>query len=212
MLCGLDAATQLAGPNLQVRQLLLLHEPSQGGRKLQQGEDSTTQHRNFNFHDLCYGSVCRNSYLFAPRREACVTAQPSLQVVGALPVPTQVDGAGLNVDVHQVVDDLALDVILDAVDEETPTHVYHLDEGEIPGGRAGWGEREFAFDIARPDNKNRRRRFTCRADQGPEVGSWFCSIQFFSGNPTWRQSCCSPGSLDTTPSLPAQGGRLSDGK
>lgn len=77
-------------------------------------------------------------YLFAPRREPCVTAQPSLQVVGALSVPTQVDGAGLDVDVHQVVDDLTLDVILDAVDEETPTNVYHLDEGEIPGGRAGW--------------------------------------------------------------------------
>jgi len=32
-------------------------------------------------------------------------------------------------------------VILDLVDEETPTHVDHLDEGEIPGGRAGRGER-----------------------------------------------------------------------
>lgn len=73
-------------------------------------------------------------YLSAPRREARVAAQPPLQVVGALAVPTQVDGSGLNVDVHQVVDDLTLDVILDPVDEETPTHVYHLDEGEVPGG------------------------------------------------------------------------------
>lgn len=74
-------------------------------------------------------------YLSATRREACVTAQPPLQVVGALSVPTQVDGPGLDVDVHQVVHDLTLDVILNPVDEETPTHVYHLDEGEIPAGK-----------------------------------------------------------------------------
>ncbi|KAA8579965.1 hypothetical protein FQN60_005500, partial [Etheostoma spectabile] len=80
-------------------------------------------------------------YLFAPRREACVPTQPALHVVGALSVPTQVDGAWLDVDVHQVVDNLALDVILDPVDEEAPTHVYHLDEREIPGGRTEWGER-----------------------------------------------------------------------
>lgn len=47
-------------------------------------------------------------------------------------MPTQVDGSGLDVDVHQVVDDLTLDVILDPVDKETSTDVYHLDEGEIP--------------------------------------------------------------------------------
>ena len=50
-------------------------------------------------------------------------------------MPTKVDGSGLDVDVHQVVDDLALDVILDAIDEVTPTHIDHLDEGEIPGGQ-----------------------------------------------------------------------------
>lgn len=50
-------------------------------------------------------------------------------------MPTQVDGSGLDVDVHQVVDNLTLDVILDPVDEVTPTHVYHFDEGKIPGGR-----------------------------------------------------------------------------
>lgn len=49
-------------------------------------------------------------------------------------MPTQVDGSGLDVDVHQVVDDLTLNVILDAVDEVTPTYVYHLDEGQISGG------------------------------------------------------------------------------
>lgn len=52
-------------------------------------------------------------------------------------MPTQVDGSGLDVDVHQVVDDLTLNVILDAVDEVTPTYVYHLDEGQISGGGNG---------------------------------------------------------------------------
>lgn len=75
------------------------------------------------------------SYLSAPRREARITTQPPLQVVGALPVPTQIDCSGLDVDVHQVVDNLTLDVVLDAVDKVTPPHVYHLDEGQIPGGR-----------------------------------------------------------------------------
>lgn len=74
-------------------------------------------------------------YLSAPRREARIATQPPLQVVGALPVPTQIDCSGLDVDVHQVVDNLTLDVVLDAVDEVTPPHVYHLDEGQIPGGR-----------------------------------------------------------------------------
>lgn len=86
-----------------------------------------------------YAAVCGCSYLSAPRREACVAAQPALHVVSALPVPTQVDGSGLDVDVHQVVDDLTLDVVLDAVDEVPPPHVYHLDKGEVPGGRVQTG-------------------------------------------------------------------------
>lgn len=38
MLGGLDGAAQLAAPNLQIFQLLLLHELSQPHRKLQQRE------------------------------------------------------------------------------------------------------------------------------------------------------------------------------
>lgn len=79
--------------------------------------------------------LCYLLYPFAMRREASVTPHPSLQIVRALPVPTQVDGSGLDVDVHQVVNDLALNVILDAVDEKTATHIDYLDEGEIPGRR-----------------------------------------------------------------------------
>lgn len=75
------------------------------------------------------------SHLSAPRRQAGIASQAPLQVVGALPVPTQVDGSGLDVNVHQVVDNLALDVVLDAVDEVTASHVNHLDERQLPGRR-----------------------------------------------------------------------------
>lgn len=53
----------------------------------------------------------------------------------ALAMATEVDGAGLHVDVHQVVNNLALDVVLDAVGKETTTNINHLDEGQVPGGR-----------------------------------------------------------------------------
>lgn len=82
-----------------------------------------------------HGSVCSGSYLSAPRREACVATQPSLQVVGALSMPTQVDGSGLDMDVHQVVDALTLNVVLDAVDEVAPPHIYHFDKWKIPSER-----------------------------------------------------------------------------
>ena len=161
---------------------------------------------------LLQAAVCGCSYLSALRREAGVPPEPSLQVIGALSVPTQVDGSGLDVDVHQVVDDPALDVILDPVDEEPPADIDHLDEGEIPEGtqanRMGWliG----LYRRLQMSWQRQRWSFTCRADRGPGVGSWFGSTRFSSGNPAWRRTCCSPGSLDTTPSLPAQGGRLSD--
>lgn len=54
-------------------------------------------------------------------------------------MPTQVDGSGLDVDVHQVVHDLALDVVLDAVDQVTAAHVDHLDERQLPGRRGRRG-------------------------------------------------------------------------
>lgn len=49
----------------------------------------------------------------------------------------QVDGTRLHVDVHQVVDDLALDVVLDAVDQEAAPDVDHFDEREVPVGQRG---------------------------------------------------------------------------
>lgn len=71
-------------------------------------------------------------YLSTTSREARVSSQAALQVVLTLAVSTQVDGAWLDMDVHQVVDDAALDVILDAVHEESAAHVDHLDKGQGP--------------------------------------------------------------------------------
>lgn len=116
---------------------------------------------------------------------------------------TQVDGAGLDVDVHQVVDDFTLNVILDPVDEKTAAHVYHFDEGVVsaggrPTGRCETATREDAF-VWRSWGQFCR---TCHTDQGPEAGSWSCNIRSVFGNPSWLQSCYSPYNPDRKPSLP----------
>lgn len=47
-------------------------------------------------------------------------------------MPAKVDGARLDVDIHKVVDNFTLDVVLDSVDQESLAYVYHLDERQIP--------------------------------------------------------------------------------
>lgn len=56
----------------------------------------------------------------------------------AFSVPTQVDGVGVDVDVHQVIDYLTLDVVLHPVDQETASDINDLDEGQVP---EGWREK-----------------------------------------------------------------------
>lgn len=73
-----------------------------------------------------------SSYLLAPVGETRVTANLPLEIELTLAVPTQVNGAGLDMDVHQVVNDPALDVILDPVDQEPPTNVDDFDERKLP--------------------------------------------------------------------------------
>lgn len=46
----------------------------------------------------------------------------------------QVDGARRDVNVHEVVDDPALDVVQHPVDHVALTHVHDFDVGEIPNG------------------------------------------------------------------------------
>lgn len=54
----------------------------------------------------------------------------------ALSVPTEVDGVGVYVDVHEVVDYFTLDVVLHPVDQETTANIYDLDEGQVPVGES----------------------------------------------------------------------------
>lgn len=50
-------------------------------------------------------------------------------------MPAEVDRVGVHMDVHEVVDNFALDVILHPVDQETAADVDDLDEGQAPVGR-----------------------------------------------------------------------------
>lgn len=74
-----------------------------------------------------------NTHLFSSGRQAWISSDPPLDVEVALTVATQVDGTWRNVDVHQVVDDSALDVIEDSVHQVTTTHVHDLYVGQISG-------------------------------------------------------------------------------
>lgn len=77
------------------------------------------------------------AYLPAPAGQARVPSDPAAEVVLALAVPAQVDGARLHVDVHQVVHDAALHVVLHSVHQEPPAHVDHLDQGQVSAREGG---------------------------------------------------------------------------
>lgn len=47
-------------------------------------------------------------------------------------MPTEINGAGLDMNVHQVVNNSALDVILNPVDQEPPANVDDFDERKLP--------------------------------------------------------------------------------
>lgn len=47
-------------------------------------------------------------------------------------MPAQVDGARRDVDVHEVVHDTALDVVLNSVNQIPATNINYLDIGELP--------------------------------------------------------------------------------
>lgn len=75
-----------------------------------------------------------HSYLFTSGRQLRVSSDAALDVVVALSVSTQVDGVRVHVNVHEVVDNFALDVVLYPVDQKTSAHVHHLDERQVPAG------------------------------------------------------------------------------
>lgn len=66
------------------------------------------------------------------RRQPRVSADAPHQVELALSVATQVDGPRGHVDVHEVVHDPALNVVLDPVHQVPAAHVEDLDVGQVP--------------------------------------------------------------------------------
>lgn len=71
-------------------------------------------------------------HLLPSARQFRVPADAALLVVMALAVTAEVDGVGVHVDVHEVVDNFTLDVILHPVDQETAADIDDLDEGQAP--------------------------------------------------------------------------------
>lgn len=77
-------------------------------------------------------SMCVCVHLLSSRREARVSTNAAQQVELALSVAAQVDGPGGDVDVHEVVNDPALNVVLHSVHQVSAAHIEDLDVGELP--------------------------------------------------------------------------------
>lgn len=135
----LDGSLHLTGPHLQLANTLQLDEATQLLRKLNQ-EKKKKKKKTLSFlliHEAEVGESCEHAdcvHLFASGRETRVSANPTLDVELALTVAAQVDGARRDVNVHEVVDDPALDVVQHSVDQVPLAHVHDFDVGEIPEG------------------------------------------------------------------------------
>lgn len=68
------------------------------------------------------------AYLLSSRGEFSIPSNATLHVVVALTMSAQVDGVGVHMDVHEVVHNLTLDVVLDAVHQELTAYIHHFDE------------------------------------------------------------------------------------
>jgi len=75
-------------------------------------------------------------HLLSSLRQLRVASDAFLQIVLALSVPTQVNGMGVYGDVHEVVDYLTLDIVLNPVDQKTAADIDDLDEGQAPAGQS----------------------------------------------------------------------------
>lgn len=139
----LDGSFHLTGPHLQVADALRLDELTQLLRKLHRGEEETKLthgqretstpdlHQNDQFAHNASFDFCL-LHLFAPSCESWVSSDATLDIKLTLAVAAQVDGARRDVDVHEVVDDPALDVVQHPVDQEALTHIHDFNVGEIP--------------------------------------------------------------------------------
>lgn len=95
---------------------------------------------------------------------------------------TQINRARLHVDVHQVVDDPTLDVVLNAIDQESATDVNHFDERQISEKKRGKVVKPVILKI---QSQRQRKcvcfgKCTCHTGQGQVADSSLCNIRFFS--------------------------------
>lgn len=80
-------------------------------------------------------SLCKSAYtayLLSPGREPRVSTDTTFDVQITLSMPAQVDGAGRDVDIHKVVNNSALYVVLNPVHQVPPPHIYDLNERKVP--------------------------------------------------------------------------------
>lgn len=136
---GLDCPLHLARPHFKIFDVLLLEEIPQTFGKLDSKrapqKDALDQLCDLK-HMCCHiFSTCTDTDLFSSVRQARVSSDASFDVEVALTVATEVDGARCDVDVHQVVDNSALDVVNDTVHQVTTAHVHYLYVGQIPETR-----------------------------------------------------------------------------
>lgn len=76
-----------------------------------------------------------NPHLSPSRGEFRVPPNTALDIVLTFSVSAQVDGVWVYMDVHEVVDNLTLNVVLNTVYQVPAAHIHHLNEREISGKR-----------------------------------------------------------------------------
>lgn len=72
------------------------------------------------------------THLFTTGRQAWIPSDATSDVEVALSMATEVDGAWCDVDVHQIINDSALNVVEDAVHQIPLTHVHYLNVWQLP--------------------------------------------------------------------------------
>lgn len=87
-----------------------------------------TQKHDFDEHT---NLTLSGSYLFPSCCQAWIPTNLANKVAFTLTMSTKVDGAWLNMNIHEVIDNFTLNVILDTVDKEALPHIYHLNEREV---------------------------------------------------------------------------------
>lgn len=128
-----------------------------------------------------------HTHLFPPGRQARVSSDASLNVEVTFTVATQVDRAWCDVDVHQVVDDSALDVVKDAVHQVATAHIHDLYVRQVPDAR-------WTRTICQLCQFNLLQAILCILtcpELHPEAGRMTHNTRFSSWSPQWPAPCCS---------------------